>query len=218
MLVYETPTSRGSASVEHVALTALIALVAIAAISALVARPPGGGARELGGAIARKIVCAPRLPDPCRRHPLARAYGFPLGKLVRALAPAPRAAAGPGGAALLPVDFRRCRRASCAAPSGRPGLTASNRRVTVFTAVEDGRPGGGAVRVTYWLYRPGLGWERIAREAGAAEIEAAQTLRLRVDDVPALVPLETLRGRNHADFPRSEEPPWRWKVPGAYPG
>jgi hypothetical protein len=218
VLITETPPTRGAASVEHVALVVLMALIAIAAISALVAAPPGGGTRELGGAIARKIVCAPRLPGPCRRHPLARAYGFPLGKLVRALAPAPVAAIGPGGAAMLPVDFRRCRQPGCAAPSGRPGLTASNRRVTAFTAIEDGRAGGGPVRITYWLYRPGLGWERIVREAGGPEIDAAQALRLHVDDVPALVPLETVRGRNHFDFPRSEEPPWRWKVPGIYPG
>jgi len=32
------------------------------------------------------------------------------------------------------------------------------------------------------------------------------------------VPLETLPGRNHYDFPASEEPPWRWQVPGVYGG
>ena len=31
-------------------------------------------------------------------------------------------------------------------------------------------------------------------------------------------PLETLPGRNHSDFPAGEEPPWRWQVPGIYPG
>jgi hypothetical protein len=35
---------------------------------------------------------------------------------------------------------------------------------------------------------------------------------------PRLVPLETLPGRNHYDFPPDEEPPWRWRVEGVYPG
>jgi hypothetical protein len=35
---------------------------------------------------------------------------------------------------------------------------------------------------------------------------------------PVLVPLETLYGRDHYDFPPAEEPPWRWKVESVYPG
>jgi hypothetical protein len=59
---------------------------------------------------------------------------------------------------------------------------------------------------------PGLGWERIVRTAGAAEIEAASRIRLNLEDNPALVPLETLPGKDHYDFPPSDEPPWRWKI------
>lgn len=208
---------RGAASVEHVALAALVAVIAITAIAALRASPPGEETRRLGAAIARRIACAPRHPVPCGRNPLALAYGFAVGKLVRSLAPAPAAVPGPGGELLLPVDFRRCRRASCAAPGERAGLTASRRRVTLFTAVEDGRGSGGPVRLSYWAYRPGLGWERSVREAGAAEIAAAASLRLNREHVPALVPLETLAGRNHAGFPARERPPWRWRVPSRYP-
>jgi hypothetical protein len=204
---------RGGATVEHVALVALIALALIAAIAALASAPPGPSARELGEVIGRRIACAPRYPVPCGRNPLALAYGFPLGKLVRYLAPEPSPEAG-----LLPVDFRRCRHASCAAPGTEPGLTASRRRVTAFTSVEDLRRSGGPVRVTYWLYRPTLGWERITRTAGAAEIEAAAGIRLNLEDDPALVPLETLPGRNHYPFPAGERPPWRWLVPSIYPG
>ena len=219
MLLVCPTHSRGSAAVEHVALAALIALLVIAAISALAAGPPGRAGRELGGTIGRKLACAPRLPDPCHRNPLALAYGFPLGKLVRALAPAPSPVAGPGGAALVPVDFRRCRRASCAVPvAGRPGLTTARRRVTAFTAIDDLRRTTGRVCVTYWLYRPGLGWEAVRREAGAGEIAGAQKLRLRIGDVPALVPLETLDGRDHYRFARGEEPPWRWRVASVFPG
>ena len=31
------------------------------------------------------------------------------------------------------------------------------------------------------------------------------------------MPLETLAGRNHFDFPAGEEPPWRWRVESVYP-
>jgi hypothetical protein len=194
-------------------MAALIALIVIAGIAALRSAPPDSASRELGGTIARRIACVPRHPVPCGRNPLALAYGFPLGKLVRSLAPSPLAVLGPGGP-LLPVDFRRCRQASCAAPGARPGLTASNRRVTVFTSVDDARRSGGGVTVSYWSYRPGLGWELAEAAAGPAEIEAAASIRLSLEEVPALVPLETLPGRNHARFPEGEEPPWRWRIPG----
>ena len=111
----------------------------------------------------------------------------------------------------LPVDFRYCRQPSCAAPGSDPGLTSSRRRVTEFTSVEDLRRSGGPVRITYWLYRPGQRWERIVRTAGPAEIAAASSIRLSLEDDPALVPLETLPGRDHYLFPPGEEPPWRWR-------
>jgi hypothetical protein len=205
--VRQVPTApiaarRGAASVEYLALAGMIGLLIVIAVAALVASPPGRGDRELGEMIARRIACPPRYPVPCGRNPLVLAYGFPLGKVVRYLAPEPAALGGE-----LPVDFRHCRRASCAAPGEEPGLTASDRRITEFTSVEDRRSVGGLVRITYWLYRPGLGWERIGRTAGVAEIAAAAQLRLSVEDDPALVPLETLPGRDHYLFPPSEEPP-----------
>jgi hypothetical protein len=203
----------GAAAVEQLGLVAVISLLAIAGVAMLRAAPPDRGARELGEMIGRRIACVPRHPTPCGRNPLALAYGFPLGKLVRALAPA--ALTGPGG--LLPVDFRHCRRPSCAAPGPRPGLTASGRRVTAFTSIEDLRAAGGPVRVSYWLYRPSLGWERILRSARAAEIEAAASIRLSLEQIPALVPLETLPGRAHYRWPPGEEPPWRWTVPDRLP-
>jgi hypothetical protein len=203
-------TTRGAVSVEYLALSALVGLLIVIAIAALVAAPSRPADRELAEMIARRIACTPRHPVPCGRNPLAVAYGFPLGKLVRSLAPPPAAEAGPGGAPLLPVDFRYCRRASCAAPGPEPGLTASGRRVTMFTSVEDRRRAGGGVRVTYWLYRPSAGWQRTVRTADAAKIAAAADLRLSLEDDPVLVPLETLPGRDHYWFPPGEEPPWRW--------
>ncbi len=202
----------GAASVEHVALAALVAALIALAIAAIAADPPARSARLLGSELARRIACSPRHPVPCGRNPLALAYGFPLGKLVRYLAPVPATALGPGGLPLLPVDFRYCRRESCARPGPDPGLTASRRRVTEFTAVADGRLGDGDVVVTYWLYRPTLGWQHLTRRAGDAQVAAASSLRLDLEDDPALVPLETLPGRDHYPFPATEEPPWRWRV------
>jgi hypothetical protein len=195
----------------------MIGVLIVVAIAALVVSPPRRGDRELGEMLARRIACTPRYPVPCGRNPLALAYGFPLGKLVRYLAPPPAAIGGE-----LPVDFRYCRQTSCAAPGEGPGLTASGRRVTEFVSVEDQRGSGGGVcgrrmcdpvRVTYWLYRPGQRWQRIVRTAGAAEITAASDLRLNLEDDPALVPLETLPGRDHYAFPPTELPPWRWSLP-----
>jgi hypothetical protein len=198
---------RGGASVEHIALVALIALALVGAIAAFASSPPQRSALELGEVIARRIACAPRHPVPCNRHPLALAYGFPLGKLVRHLAPELSAERG-----LLPVDFRRCRQPSCAAPGPESGLTASARRVTLFTSVEDLRRASGPVRITYWLYRPGLAWDRVVRTAWDPQVAAASQIRLRLEDDPALIPLETLPGRDHYTFPPGEEPPWRWSI------
>jgi hypothetical protein len=208
---------RGTASVEQAGLTALIALLLLAAVAALA----GDGAIDphhlLGNAIARRIACAPRAPGPCHHHPLVPAYGWPLARLVRALAPAPVALPGPSGLPLMPVDFRRCRSESCAVATG-PHLTASGRRTTAFTAVADERRTLGWVELTFWLYRPGLGWDRVVRRATQAEVEAASHVRVLIENDPALIPLETLPGRDHYDFPAGERPPWQWRVEGSYPG
>jgi len=203
---------RGAAAIEHLGMVALIAAVVASAAAAIAGAPPERSARELGATLARRLACVPRHPVPCGRHPLALAYGAPVGKLVRQIAPPSLAPIVPGGVPLLPVDFRRCRRASCARPGPRAGLTASMRRVTVFTSVEDLRPSGGGLKVSYWLYRPSLGWNRIVRLAGDSQIAAASGLRLNLEDDPALIPLETLPGRDHYVFPPGEEPPWRWSI------
>jgi hypothetical protein len=190
---------RGSASVEYVAVAGLIGLLIAAAVAALLTTPPRRADRELGEMLARRIACSGRYPTPCGRNPLALAYGFDLGKLVRRLAP--EAGADDGE---FPVDFRWCRRPSCASRGNRP---------TLFTSVEDLRRSGGGVRITYWLYRPGLGWTRVLRMGGASEIAAASHLRLNLEAEPALVPLETLPGRDYYDFPSGDDPPWRWRIP-----
>ncbi|HEY5815669.1 MAG TPA: hypothetical protein VIS95_04950 [Solirubrobacterales bacterium] len=214
-------SERGTASVEQAGLAALIALLLSTAIALVAADGEVDPRRTLGGTIARRIACAARPPEPCRRHPLIPAYGRPLARLARALAPIPTALPGPDGLLLVPVDFRRCRRQSCAVP--RPGgaglhLTTSNRRTTAFVQVDDRRRTLGWVELSYWLYRPTLGWERVIRRADRAQIEAASGVPVLLKDDPALVPLETLPGRDHYVFPPGEEPPWQWQVDGRYPG
>lgn len=199
------------------ALAGLIALLLVAAVSAVAAGREVDAGRSLAGAIGRRLTCAPRLPDACRHHPLVPAYGWPLARLTRALAPAPEAQPGPSGLPLMPVDFRRCRRESCAIAAG-PHLTTSGRRTTAFTELIDRRAAEGWVEIVYWLYRPTLGWQRTNRRATEADVEAAAGVAVLAEDDPALVPLETLPGRNHYDFPPGERPPWQWHVPGRYPG
>jgi hypothetical protein len=208
---------RGSASVEQVGLASLVALLLLAAIAGVAAGGEVDAGRALAGVLARRIACAPRLPGACRHHPLVPAYGWPLARLARALAPAPTARRGPDGLALVPVDFRRCRRESCAVADG-PHLTASGRRTTAFTEIDDRRRTLGWVEVVYWLYRPGLGWSRVVRRASQADVDAASGTPVLLEDDPALVPLETLPGRDQYDFPAGETPPWQWRVSSLYPG
>jgi hypothetical protein len=208
---------RGSATVEQAGLAALLALLLCAAIAAVAAGGDVDAGRELAGTLGRRLVCGPRLPDACRHHPLVPAYGWPLARLARALAPAPEPIPGPSGLPLVPVDFRRCRRESCAVAAG-PHLTASNRRTTAFTQLLDRRAEQGWVEIIFWEYRPGLGWRAVRRRAGAAEVAAAAGTQVLDSQDPALVPLEILPGRNHYDFPAGEVPPWQWQVSPRFPG
>jgi len=206
-------TQHGAASVEHAGLALLVALLLLACAAALAGSPPLEGGREVGSAIARKLRCAPRLPGPCWRDPLTDAYGRALGGAVRALAPAPAPISG-----LVGVDFRHCRTRSCAVPvPGSSRLTASNRRTTAFVSVRDERRSGGGALITYWLYRPTIGWEEVRRRASATELAALAPTPLLETQDPKLVPLETLHGRNHTRFRAGEEPPWRWRVESVYP-
>lgn len=205
----------GAATIEHAGVSLMLCLLLVAAIAAIAAGADRSG-RELGSTLSRKLRCAAVGPGPCWRDPLTEAYGRPLAGAVRALAPEPVARPGPGGS-LLPVDFRRCRSASCAAPGRRVGLTASNRRVTAFVSVDDRRRVEGLVEITYWLYRPGLGWEQVTRLATSGDVAAMAPTPLLEAAVPALVALETLDGRNQYEFAAGEEPPWRWRVESVYP-
>jgi hypothetical protein len=200
---------RGAASVEQAGLVLLIAILCSAVAAAVLSRGGQEEQRELARAVAQKIRCAANGPGPCWQDPLTEAYGRPLAGLVRAFAPSPQ---GAGTLGLLPVDFRRCRQPSCATPGDSPELTASNRRVTAFVSVQDRRRSDGTVAIDYWLYRPTLGWERVRRIGTSADVAEHAATPLLDSANPRLVSLETLAGRNHVDFPATEEPPWRWRI------
>ena len=218
--IRKTTVAAGSASVEHVGLVALLAATVLATVIVLASESDRNEDRGLGSTIARKIRCAARAPAPCWHDPLTSAYGRHLAGAVRALAATPNRVQGPTGEGLVGVDFRRCRQPSCAIPaSGDRGarLTSANRRISVFTSLEDGRRSGGPVRISYWIYRPGLAWERIVREPSAAQLQALARTPLVESANPKLIPLETLAGRNHVAFSSPEEPPWRWVVDSVVP-
>ena len=66
--------------------------------------------------------------------------------------------------------------------------------------------------ITNGSYLPTIGWERISRTLAAGEIAAYAGTPLLDSADPALVPLETLLGRDEAAFRAGEEPPWRGLV------
>lgn len=213
--------SRGSATVEQTGLVLLIAAICSAVVGFGVLSGERGPGREIGTRVADRIACGPRAPDACRHHPAVEAYDWPVARVLRLLAPWPMARPGPDGTPLVPVDFRYCRRPSCAVPeAGERGLrlTTSNRRITYFTEVRDRRSSGRGLELIWWLYRPGLGWEASRRTVGPEEIESASGTRVLLSDTPMLVPLETLDGRNHIRFPAAEQPPWQWRVPSIHAG
>jgi len=207
----------GQATIESAGLTALLAFLLVGVIAVVASGGEVKAGRELAGVIGKRLACAPHLPDACHHHPLVPAYGWSLARLARALAPPPETLPGPDGLPLAAVDFRRCRRPSCAVAAGRH-LTASNRRTTDFTQLLDHRDSDGTVELIYWEYRPSLGWRSLRRSATAADIAAASATEVLASQDPALVPLETLPGRDHYTFPAAETPPWQWQVDPHYPG
>jgi len=210
-------SEHGAATVEHAAISLLIVAL-VAAVLAALASGTGAGGRELGSTLGRKLRCAAVGPGPCWRDPLTLAYGRSVAGAVRGLAPPPTARRDANGTPLWPVDFRLCRSVGCAQAGSRPGFTAQDRRITEFVSVSERRPGGDLIEISYWSYRPALGWHWVARLASKGEVARLAPTPLSDDQIPALVPLETLGGRNQYDWAPGEEPPWRWRIRSVYPG
>ena len=203
----------GSATVEQTGLLALLGL-AFATVLLFIASGLGPETgRGLATRIANRIACGPLEPGPCHRHPAVDAYGPTVAAALRAYAPSDLVRQDGLGRGLLPVDYRRCRIPSCAeVDPARPelDLTLSNRRTTLFT---EASRSGGRLNLTWWAWRPGIGWEASRRSVGPVEADAARGTPVRLSDSPLLVPLEALDGRNHTRFGADERPPWQWTVP-----
>jgi hypothetical protein len=89
--------------------------------------------------------------------------------------------------------------------------------MTAFASITDRRRAGGTAELDYWLYRPGLGWSRVTREVSSEDVARLASTPLLDSDIPTLVPLETLPGRDSFQFSAREQPPWRGLVTTVYP-
>ncbi len=164
----------GQVSAEYVG--AVVLLAALFGLLLAVAGPalPGGG---LARAVAAKLVCAVKSAGSCGAEAMAlaarpsateRAYGA---ELAAALAErAPTISFEADDFASLPVDFRECRRRSCADTISHGSIehTQGGLEPTVFTHVVDCRDRGaaaaagydcsgeraGRIYLQYWLYYP----------------------------------------------------------------
>jgi hypothetical protein len=160
---------RGQASVELVALLLLVSL----AFAAAVAVSPMMDGRSLGGFLTHHLMCAATGSCHQAEEALEVAYGEELAGTIRDQAP--NLVYEPGEPE-LPVDWRRCRQASCASAPNDPALDAhlgdgrgsggQRVRATAFTRVIRR---GGRLYLQYWLYYPDsnsavggsdLAWER----------------------------------------------------------
>jgi hypothetical protein len=151
---WEAAGQRGQATVEFVALT----LVCCVAFGALAGFRGAFDGRELGGFLARHLVCAGS--GRCDRDEarLAAAYGERDAATVRALAPN---LVFERGERELPVDWRECRRVPCSLVPDDPALDAhlggrSHRtgRLAEATAFTHVLRRVGRLYIQYWLYYP----------------------------------------------------------------
>src|SRR6266516_3753371 len=123
-------SERGQATVEWVGLVLLVALE----LGGLLLVGPHVAGRSYGGFLARRILCGMRGGCDDGRGALELAYGPRDAALVREYAP--NIVYEPGEKE-IPVDFRRCRTASCGdAPTDRSldvSQTSGGVPATAFT-------------------------------------------------------------------------------------
>jgi hypothetical protein len=138
----------GQASLEWIGVVLLVALSA----AALSAAAPLMDGRAFGGFLANHVVCAATGGCHAAERALERAYGEDDAATVRELAP--NLVYEPGERQ-LPVDWRECRRPSCANAPDDPSLdtheSRARARATAFThVIRRGR----RLYLQYWLYYP----------------------------------------------------------------
>ena len=138
----------GQATIEWVGLVLLASLV----LGALVTAVPVIDGRSFGGFLSHRIFCAIRGPCATGETALARAYGKQDAELLRAYAP--DVVYEPGERS-IPVDFRSCREAACAAAPDERDLDVHRSEAglpaTVFTRVIRR---AGNTYLQYWFYFP----------------------------------------------------------------
>jgi len=139
---------RGQATIEWVGLVLLASL----ALGALVTAVPVIDGRSFGGFLSHRIFCAIRGNCNTGEAGLARAYGEEDARLLREYAP--DVVYEPGERS-IPVDFRSCREAACAAAPDDPDLDVhrsdAGLPATVFTRVIRRN---GNTYLQYWFYYP----------------------------------------------------------------
>lgn len=139
---------RGQATIEWVGLVLLASLV----LGALATVVPVIDGRSFGGFLSHRIFCTIQGRCDPGQAELARAYGDEDAALLRAYAP--DVVYEPGEDS-IPVDFRSCREAACAAAPDDPDLDVhrsdAGLPATVFTRLirRDGN-----VYLQYWFYYP----------------------------------------------------------------
>jgi hypothetical protein len=139
----------GAASVEWIGLVLLVSM----ALGSLGAAAPLVDGRSFGALISHALVCAVEGDCDATDASLVAAYGERDAALVRRHAPS---LVYEPGERQLPVDYRHCREAACAAAPDDPDLdvhrtTEAAHPATAFThlARRDGE-----TFVQYWLYYP----------------------------------------------------------------
>jgi hypothetical protein len=190
----------GQGTVEYAGLVLLVATL-LAALAAIAGPAIPGGL--LARAVAAKVVCAVEGEDCSAveadgvRSPLEEAYGPGLAELAEA--EAPDIYFEDGDFVSLPVDFRACRKRSCADTirHGALSRTQTGLQPVAFTHLVDCRGGteaasgadrydcGGAraghVYLQYWLYYPDSRTGPASSLTGGYHLDDWESFQVRVD-------------------------------------